>query len=100
MPIFTVTEVIEGNKIRVSGWTWEQHAGTIVVITGYNPSFNSPPAFPTLAASLAKNRLISLLKDKQIELGKVIQYNNVENSITCQAFYNGIDISNYFPEYK
>ncbi|WP_026729480.1 hypothetical protein [Flavobacterium denitrificans] len=97
MALFRVKEILSGNKVRLEGWNWKESTGTDVVIAGYNPT-QGEDTFATVNESLAKNRLISLIDQKEIELGRVVNLNE-DGSITCVAFYNGVDISKYFPEY-
>jgi hypothetical protein len=99
MALFRVNKILTGNKVQVDGWTWKEHAGTDVIIAGYNPYIISDnESIIRISQELAKNRLTSLVLEKEIELGKVISIND-DDSITCIAYYNGIDIAKYFPEY-
>lgn len=100
MALFRVNKILTGNKVQVTGWTWDGHSGTDVIIFGYNPDvFSRDASIISINQELAKNRLTSLVLEKDIELGKVISKND-DGSITCVAFYKGIDISKYFPEYN
>jgi len=98
MALFKVTEILSGNKIKVEGWEWKGIEGTDVVIAGYNPT-QGTEAIAKLNEDLAKNRLMSLIQGKEIELGRVTSYND-DRSITCIAYYNNVDIAKYFPEYQ
>ena len=97
MALFNVTEILSGNRIRVTGWNWSTHSGTDVIIAGYNPT-QGAQAIAKLNEDLAKARLTSLINGKDVELGKVYHVNS-EGSITCLVFYNGVDVAKYFPEY-
>jgi hypothetical protein len=97
MALFRVKEILSGNKVKVEGWNWKDSTGTDVVIAGYNPTQGNDN-LTKVNETLAKNRLISLIDQKEIELGRVINLNE-DGSITCVAFYNGVDIAKYFPEY-
>jgi len=97
MALFRVKEILSGNKVKLEGWNWKDSTGTDVVIAGYNPT-QGDNAIAKLNESLAKNRLTSLIDQKEIELGRVLNLND-DGSITCLAFYDGVDIAKYFPEY-
>jgi hypothetical protein len=97
MALFTVTDIIDGNTIRVSGWSWNNLEGERVRIAGFNPQGADYIAF-------AKNKLQTLLKDKKVELKNVISSEKgtkeKDDLITCSVYLNDIDISQYFPELK
>ena len=99
MALFRVNNILTGNKVQVTGWSWNDYSGTDVIIAGYNPNIIADGSISIISQELAKNRLTSLVLGKEIELGKVISVNS-DGSITCVAFYNGIDIAKYFPEYS
>lgn len=98
MALFRVTEILSGNKIKVQGWVWAERNGTDVIIAGYNP-MQGNPHMSSLNEDLAKNRLTSLILGKDIELGRVVDFNENTGAINCVAYYNGVDIAKYFPEY-
>lgn len=98
MALFKVEKILSGNKIKVAnGWSWGSHEGTKVQIAGYNPSTGAQD-FIKLNEDLAKDRLNHLINNKDVELGEVVRVDG--DCITCMVYYNGIDISKYFPEYK
>lgn len=98
MALFSVTNIINGNTIAVSGWTWKgEYSGTKVIISGYD--IKNGDYDP-----IAKNKLEILLRDKQVELKNVIKAEKSNTSgddtIYCSVYLNDIDISQYFPELK
>jgi len=96
---FTVTHIIDGNTIQVTGWKWGEFRGSKVKIMGY--SFNGKGVNYNL---LAKNRLENLILNKEIELQNVIRAEKSillqDDIIYCSVFFNGVDISQYFPELR
>jgi len=99
MAIFRVTDIIDGNTIKVAGWKWSTYLGSKVKILGYEPS---PPN--TEYGMLLKNRLTTLLLGKDVELKNVVkaEKGNGDNDdlIYCYVYLNDVDISKYFPELK
>ena len=98
MALFNLTEVIDSNKIRTSGWKWkddeDEYTGNMVKILGYEITDTE------LYKEYGKNRLRSLLEGKSFELKNV---KNIENDptsnefvISCSVILDGIDISTYF----
>ena len=96
MAFFTVVDIINGNTIQVQpGWVWGNSKGDLVQINGYKLSSQYD--------SFAKNKLITLIKGKQIELKNATVVSKDSNNIEvifCSVFLNEIDVSQYFPELK
>ena len=95
--MFKVIEIINGNTIRVApGWIWGEYAGSIVKITGYD--------LTEAYDSFAINKLNTLIKDKVVELKKVVSAEKKEEPkndiLNCAVILNDVDISQYFPELK
>ena len=101
MAVFRVTEIIDGNTIRVAGWVWSagSYQGTKVKIAGYTTS----PA-STEYGMLLKNRLTNLLLGKDVELKNVTKADKgivqKDDILYCSVYLNDVDISKYFPELK
>jgi hypothetical protein len=89
---FKVTDIIDGNTIKVSpGWKWKEVLGDTVKVFGYRQPTTEELEF-------TKSKLITLIDDKIVELKNPKEINGP--TITCSVFLNGIDISQYFPELK
>lgn len=102
MALFRVTQILNGNRIKVEGWLWNGHEGTDVIIAGYNLTnsfLGTNESINRINQDLAVNRLSSLILTKEVELGRVLSINE-DGSITCIVYYNGVDIAKYFPEYN
>jgi hypothetical protein len=94
---FKVTEILSGNKIRiVPKWVWNGQNGHEVIVNGYKVSLDGLPF--EFAQSLAKNRLISTIKDKEITLKNPIKIE--EGVLYCDVYYNEINISKYFADFN
>ncbi len=96
MTLFKVNKIIDGDTIIVSpDWKWNAKEGNIVRIFGYlTPGQGYPTEF-------AKNKLIKLLLNKEVELKAPFIPNNFPpKTIACRVFINSVDVSRYFPEFN
>lgn len=94
MSQFKVIEVIDGDTFEVSpGWSWNRSEGYRVRPTGYDA-----PELGSLAGAEAKDKLIKLILDKNIDLGTA--YKIDRGRIVCDVFFNGRKLAAYFPEYQ
>jgi hypothetical protein len=96
MALFQVTDVINGNTIKVPGWKYGEDRGSLVKIFGYMVPFD-----PALTEYL-KVKLTTLLKDKSVELRRVVAIEKIndENVLHCSVYLNEIDIATYFREFN
>ena len=128
--MFEVDKVINGNTIVVKpSWILADTTGNEIIIRGYEPVFktikqshwswkdifrkrkeeNTPEWAITdagiyLANELAKKRLEELLLGKHIELiNKQTESGDCitpEGKAKLRVTLNGVDVSNYFPDFK
>jgi hypothetical protein len=93
MESFNVEAVYDGNTIEVSPkWEFEGTKGDIVVATGYNPPKKGKPGMS------AEQKLSILVHNKKVELGTPQGLDG--NKLVCEVFFNGINLADYFSEYK
>jgi endonuclease YncB( thermonuclease family) len=93
MALFKVTRVYDGNTFKVYSWNWNNIYGRLVRDTGYyTPRSNEPYAF------LPKQKLERLILHQWVELKNVRSYNN--GILFCEVYINGVNLLNYFPEYR
>lgn len=93
MAFFKVTKIYDGNTFEVEGWKWNDYSGKFVRAAGY-----STPNMRQEFNFLPKQKLERLILYKTIELGNV---HNLSNGVlTCEVFINGVNLSDYFPEYR
>ncbi len=96
MAKFSIKEILNGNEIIVTpSWFWEGNTGDRVFISG----FHAPKQEGN--SSFAKSKLETLLSDTSFELKDPKFWEAYGKDIlVCRIFKNGVDISNYFPEFK
>ena len=94
MSLFTVTQVVDGDTFAVGGWTWSQHSGTYVRPLGYNTPEKGEPGYEA-----AKNKLKTLIEGKTVDIYKAVSIDTY-GRLLAHVSVNGIDLANYFPEYK
>jgi hypothetical protein len=93
MESFKVEAVFDGNTIEVSPkWQFEGTKGDIVVATGYNPPKSGKPGMS------AEQKLSILIHNKKVELGTPVGLDG--KKLVCEVFFNGINLANYFSEYR
>jgi hypothetical protein len=93
MESFNVEAVFDGNTIEVSPkWQFEGTKGDTVVATGYNPPKSGKPGMS------AEQKLSILVHNKKVELGTPEGLDG--KKLVCGVFFNGINLADYFPEYK
>jgi hypothetical protein len=98
MNSWKVTEVLGGNKIKVlPNWKWKDQSGHTVLIIGYAVSLTDLPQ--EAAENLAKNRLISTIKDKEIVLKNPIKIDG-DGVLHCEVYLNEVDVSKYFVDFN
>jgi len=91
-----VIDILSGNHIKISPkWKWAGQSGDKVLVKGYLVSLSGLPA--ELAEVMAKNRLSSTIKDKEITLRNPTKAEN--GVLYCDVFYNDINISKYFADF-
>lgn len=96
MSSWKVIDILSGNSISVTpSWKWNGQEGNKVVINGYLVSLPNLPN--TVAEVMAKARLSSTIKDKEISLRNPTIAEN--GTIYCDVFLNDIDISKYFVDF-
>lgn len=89
-----VVEIINGNTVRIdTNWTWQGQTGNVVVISGYNPA-----KLPDIGDTICKQRLTSLVFNKQIALftPAVVK----DGKLHCNVMLGSSNIAAYFPEFK
>ncbi len=94
MSKFKVTRVVDPGTFVVSPtWEWQGDKGKYIRITGYicpgceNPIYES-----------ALKRLKNLIKGKNVELRHAYRIDS--NRLVCDVYLNGINIADFFPEFK
>ncbi len=92
--IVTVSRIIDGDTFQVTpNWKWGFKYGDRVRPTGYNTPERGQPGFES-----------ATLKLKKLILGqKVRLWNPVKLSygrLLCQVYFQGRELSTFFPEYK
>ena len=93
MESFNVEAVYDGNTIEVSPkWEFEGTKGDIVVATGYDPPKKGKPGMS------AEQKLSILVHNKKVELGTPEGLDG--KKLVCEVFFNGINLADYFSEYK
>lgn len=97
MNSWKVTEILSGNKIKVQpNWKWEDQSGHTVIIIGYAVSLSGLPE--EVAETLAKNRLSSTIKDKEVVLKNPTKIE--EGVLHCEVYLNDVNISKYFVDFN
>lgn len=96
--MFIVTEIISGDEIIVEpNWLWEGFQGKKVIVFGYKTPKHHMPGY-----EFAINKLKEILQGKQVELKDPQFFPNSfgYDKLVCRVYLNGVDIANYFPEFK
>lgn len=94
MSRFKVTSVVDGDTFEVTPeWKWNGNSGTRVRPTGYDA-----PEMDTYSGPIAKRKLENLILGKEVELSNAVKIDR--GRIVCDVYYNGKNLSNYFPEYQ
>jgi hypothetical protein len=94
MSRFKVTEILDPGTIVVSPtWKWQEDVGMSIRPTGY-----VCPNCPSPAYESAMKRLKNLIYGKSIELRKA--YRVDQGKLVCDVFINGINLSDFFPDFK
>ena len=93
METFTAEAVVDGNTIIISPpWKLDEETGDTIRATGYNPPKSGKEALK------AEQKLSVMIQNKHIELDTP---QGVEKGkLVCDVYYNGINLADYFPEYK
>lgn len=97
--MFTVKEIISGGEIMVfPNWRWEGKTGNKVIINGFHPPTNESE----YGFRFAKNKLTTLLKEKEIELFNPFFIDKYisKDVLFCNVYLDEINIKNYFPEFR
>lgn len=94
MAIFKVISIIDGDTIRVSPkWLLNNKEGDIVKILGYI----TPPETQT---TYATNKLKRMLYNQNVELKNARSYTPDSDALLCSVYLNGVDVAQYFPEFR
>ena len=93
MTLFKVVSVIDGDTFTVPGWRSGQNSGTIVRPTGYDTPEQNQNGYTE-----AKDKLTKLILGKDVELGPAVNFDH--GRIVCPVYINGVNLADYFPEYK
>lgn len=89
-----VIEVIDGDTFKVSPeWKWSDHSGSVVRAIGYDTPEEGQPGYQE-----AKDKLASLIFDKEVELKNPIRI--TYSRLLCDVYCNEKNLADYFPEYK
>lgn len=95
---FKVIEILSADEIIVEPeWVYNGLTGKKVVIWGYETPKKGMYGF-----DFAKQKLKAILYKKDVKLftPTIFKDKTTENKILCRVYLEGIDISNYFPEFK
>ncbi len=94
MSRFKVTDIVDPGTFIVSpSWNWQGDVGQRIRVTGYNcPGCDSP------IYKSALRRLKNLIKGKHVELRHA--YRVEKERLVCDVYLNGINLADYFPEFK
>ena len=93
MESFTVEAVVDGNTVIISPpWKLDDQTGDTIRATGYNPPKSGS------AAIKAEQKLSIMIQNKQIELAE--PHGIERGKLVCDVYFNGINLADYFPEYK
>lgn len=90
MPMFKVTEIVDGDTFDVSpNWKWKGESGNRVRPTGYDAA-----EMGTTGGQAAKNKLSRLILGKQVELREA--YKVDRGRLVCDVFFQGRNLADYF----
>ncbi len=101
--MFKLVEPISGNAIRITpAWNWNGVSGEIVKINGIDIHSTLPDQIKAIREEILKQRLVSLFQTFEFKLTNPLRVELFENknAIKCDILLNGVNIANYFPEYK
>ena len=93
MGTFTVIAVFDGNTFEVSpDWELGDERGNMVQAKGYDApkSGKAAMAFEQKLSGLIHNKKVDLESPDGVERGRLV----------CDAYYRGINLAEYFSEYK
>jgi hypothetical protein len=90
---FKVIAVWDGNTIEIEpDWEYDDKRGSKVQATGY-----AAPSKGALAMNL-EQRLSALLLNKKVDLQSPVEVSR--NRLVAAVYINGINLADYFSEYK
>jgi endonuclease YncB( thermonuclease family) len=94
MPVFKVTEIIDGDTFDVSPqWQWSGQTGTRVRPTGYDA-----PELHTIGGLTAKDKLYRLINGQQVEIRTA--YKIDRGRLVCDVFFGNRNLADFFPDYR
>jgi endonuclease YncB( thermonuclease family) len=93
MATFRIESVIDGNTFEVSPpWEFDGETGKLVQATGYDAPKSGKGAIA------AEQKLSILMQNKNVELESP---QGIEGGkLLCEVYFQGINLADYFPEYK
>lgn len=92
---FLVNEVVDGDTFTVAGtWIWNDRSGDCVRPLGYNTPEKGKPGY-----EVAKAKLKTLIEGKYVDIPTAVSV-DVYGRLLARVFVNGVDLADYFPEYK
>lgn len=94
MTDFKVKKVIDGDTFKVEPkWKWDEKSGDTVRPTGYDTPEEDEEGYEE-----AKEKL------KELILGEEVEVKNPQDidhgRLVADAYYDGKDLADYFPEYQ
>ena len=90
---FKVTHVKDGDTFQVSpNWEFNGKSGNWVRPVGFNTPEKGEPGYQE-----AKSKLRRLIRGKEVELKNPIKI--TQNRLLCEAYYEGRNLADFFPEY-
>jgi endonuclease YncB( thermonuclease family) len=94
MPLFRVTDVVDGDTFDVTPqWRWNGQGGVRVRPTGYDA-----PELHEYGGQAAKEKLSRLILGEHVELGTA--YRIDRGRLVCDVYYRGKYLADYFPDYR
>lgn len=88
---FKVTKIIDGSTIEVApAWKWDNKSGNSVKITGFIVTDRLKQLVLLKLNTLLSGQSVDLMNPSDVSPGL----------ITCSVYLNGVDILQYFPEFK
>jgi len=94
MEKFKVTGIINGNTLEISpNWKLEDNTtGNVIYAVGYDAPKSGKGAIAV------EQRLSIMLQNKDVELGEPRGVQ--DGRLICDVYYNGINLADYFSEFK
>lgn len=87
---FKVTKIIDGDTFEVSpNWKWDGQEGNVVRPRGYDA-----PELGHLGYQVAKDRLVNLILNKEVELKNPVKL--TYDRLLCDVYYQGRKLAEYF----